>query len=165
MNKAIDNTTKHYVNKQGKVIFVCSACDASKQINVEPFKNKKHNLRLRCSCGKVHSIDLDFREKYRKSVNIPGMVRGSSDALYQQVPCTVTDLSMGGVAFTANDLYKAGKEDELQITFHLDNKLKARMSRRIRVVHTGPTNVLGGQFLDSVVESEEKALYFYLLNA
>lgn len=165
MNTAIDKTIKHYVNKQGTVIFVCSDCNASKQINVEPFRNKKHNLRLRCTCGKVHSIGLDFREKYRKSVVIPAMISGNSSKLLHPVPCTVTDLSMGGIALTANKLCNTQEEDELQISFQLDNKLNAKVRRRIRIVHTGPTNIMGCRFIDSVIESEEKALYFYLLNA
>lgn len=165
MNKSIDNTIKYYVSPQGSVIFVCTHCDANRHINAEAFRKKKHTIKLRCTCGTVFTIDLDFRENYRKQVDIPAVIHGATEGLDHPMPCTVTDLSMDGVAFRINQPFDIQQEDQLQITFQLDNKRKAEVNRTIEIVHLGPDNVLGGRFIDTVIESEEKALYYYLLNA
>lgn len=153
---------KYYVSPEGTVIFHCTVCDASRLINVEPLRNKKHVVKLRCACAAVFLAELDFRGSYRKKVRFPAICTDNENNSQQQFPCTVIDLSTGGVAFKLNLRWRIQEEHRLLITFNLDDKARTTITRQIQVRHSRQNNVFGCAFIDSGSEAMNKAIYFYL---
>lgn len=153
---------KYYVSTQGTVLFHCTACDASRSINVESLRNKKHVVKLRCTCGAVFLADLEFRGSYRKKVRIPAICAESEGGSLQKFPCTITDISTGGVAFKLNLRWRIQEEHKLLITFNLDDKARTPITRQIQVRHSRQKNVFGCAFIDHGNEVMNKAIYFYL---
>lgn len=153
---------KYYVSATGTILFHCTECDSSRSINVESLRSKKHVVKLRCTCGAVFLADLDFRASYRKKVRLPAICTEIENQNKEQFPCTITDLSTGGIAFKLNLRWRIKNDHKLAISFNLDDKARTAITRKIQVRNSRDKNVFGCAFIDPGNEVMNKAIYFYL---
>jgi hypothetical protein len=129
---------------------------------VEKYKGLKHNLTTRCSaCQERFEVALNFRQHFRKSVKLAGEAVNLSTKSAKRQPITIVDLSMIGLRFkniVPNDFQK---NQQLQISFTLDNKKALQIKKEVRVVEiTGDR--YGCEFMNL---DYEKELGFYLFSS
>lgn len=153
---------KYYISPLGTYFFHCTECNAIRMINAEPLRRKGHVVNLRCTCGAVFLHDLEFRKDYRKKVEIPASCTAMGNDFYQQFPCSIVNISMGGVAFKLNFPYPVREGKQLHINFTLENKSSTRITRQVQVLHRPQADVFGCAFIDCGDEAMNKALSYYL---
>ncbi len=154
------------VNKENLAAIKCPHCATLKLISVKKFKGDKHSLNVKCTCNNSFSVSLDFREKYRKSTNIPGKyskLEPNVAALQTpQLQCKIVDLSLTGVALSMPGPHELHVGDDLVIAFTLDDKAETAIQRRV-VVRVIGQGFVGCQFDEVESPAYDKALGFYLM--
>ena len=108
---------------------------------------------------KSYSVKLVHRKMYRKSANLKGSYINLSmnNELGMMI---VKDVSMGGIGFEAVGGNRIEKENELVVTFTLDDTHSSVIKKQV-VVKILNDNYVGCEFLH--LFEYNKALGFYLL--
>lgn len=150
---------KAFVNKENYTSFACPLCERNHRVHVAEKKGVKHQLKLKCSCGNTFQADLNFRQFYRKTVNLSGEVNNVSRGSKNWYAVTVIDLSMSGLKFKLFGTTEINENDRLNIRFTLDDKQASTIAKEVRVVGVR-TNQYGCEFLN--LAYEEKDLGYYL---
>lgn len=138
---------------------ICPACNAAKTISAEPYRNKKNTIRVRCRCGEVFTLHLDFRDHYRKETSLPGTYSITTPGKVGGGVIHIRNISREGIGFTVTGLHHLEKGLELIIDFQLDDKKKTKL-RKEAIVRLVEKDYIGCQFVATA--AEEKALGFYL---
>jgi len=141
-----------------------------KQVSVAKFKDEKHTLKVRCSCQKMLSLDLDFRQKYRKLTNLRGEYlnlthkqknnRGHESLQAHQ--CQIVNISLTGLGLLVFPEHGVKQGDTLRVRFILDDRKKSKIDRQL-VVRVVRKDYIGGEFIDDAYHTYDKTLGFYLL--
>jgi len=138
----------------------CPLCGDVKTFDVGRFKDRDHNLRVKCNCGTIFPVTIDFRKSYRKEVKLPGY--------YSKVPyrgawsnMNVVSLSMGGVGISPIGGHSIHSGEELVVKFTLDDKIESMIDSRVSVVNVND-GYIGCGFIE--VEPPAKAIGQYLLS-
>ncbi|RJX25458.1 MAG: hypothetical protein C4531_17350 [Desulfurivibrio sp.] len=158
-----------FVNQEDMALFNCPHCGAMKHVSVAKFKNKKHSLQVKCVCGQMFSVDLNFRKRYRKQTDLEGFfckaasLGKSADTSKMPRNCKVVNVSLGGMGIRHTSGQKIAVGDELIVDFTLDDRKQSHMVRRVMVRHIGGDGYIGGEFCDADQQGYEKALGFYLM--
>lgn len=153
-------TVKAFVRANDTVTIVCPACRMPKNAAVGPFRNKSHDLKVRCPCGHVFMVHLDFRQHYRKQTDLTGTFR-SINPPGMGGDIHVKDISISGIGFTVSGMQLLEKGHSLTVTFTLDDKRKTNLTKEV-VVQSVQGDFVGGRFVDR--KAYEKELGFYLTN-
>ncbi len=126
---------QYSVSRMGTIMVMCPACEKVRVIDVEKLKKKKYSVKLRCSCGKIFPIQIDFRRSSRKKVHL--YAEYVNDSRYTRVMRTgiVGDLSQGGLALNIYEDQGIRLHDTLRVVFRLDNQPDKEMQKRVKVVH------------------------------
>lgn len=154
------------VTKENFAAIKCPYCSAMKLISVERFKGDKHSLNVKCTCNNSFSVSLDFRKKYRKSMNIYGkysLIDSSAATLPTPAKkCKIVDLSLTGLALSLSGAYDLRVGNEIVVAFTLDDKPETDIQRRavVKVVGQG---FVGCQFDETAAPIYDKSLGFYLM--
>lgn len=154
-----------YVTENNKAVILCPECGKLKQISVGKFKDKKHTLKVRCACGKEFGINLNFRTGIRKQIKLKGNYRKASQHPSLKEDCVVSDLSFRGVQLKLHDAQSLKVDDELIISFVLDDTRKTEVKRKIRVCNIIQGDSVGAKFIDPEGDNYDKAIGFYLMNS
>jgi transcription elongation factor Elf1 len=85
-------TIKLYVHGDNYITFNCPECGYSERINLIKFKKVKTETKIKCKCSKILSCLIEFREKYRKKVNLYGKYRNVKTAV--ALGMKIQDISM-----------------------------------------------------------------------
>ena len=137
MTNSQDEISKIYVNHDGVAVIECPECEARKTVKVDKFKGSRHILKIKCSCQNLFQVNLEFRKLYRKMVRFSGH--------YVLLP-------------RENHRHKI--DQELQVSFTLDDKQRSLIDRRVivRLVQDdyASCELVGGT-------SHDKALGFYMM--
>jgi hypothetical protein len=152
-------TTRVFVRPDNTATLVCPACSRPKNISVASYRDKCHFLKVRCPCGNVFRIQLDFRQHYRKTTQLPGTYVCLRPAGIGGGRMTVSDLSQGGAGLTVDERHDLQIGCLLDLTFHLDDRKRTKL-RKKAVVRSIKGNFVGCQFTDK--ELYEKEIGFYL---
>nr|WP_240192128.1 PilZ domain-containing protein [Desulforhopalus vacuolatus] len=117
-------------------------------------RDKKHRIKVRCSCGYTFELNLEFRRNFRKKTDFPGNCTFEKDTRNIRV----IDLSISGACFEVRSPHdiKPGMEGELLLT--LDNRKMSSLYRKV-VIRTVNGNRIGCEFLDSNTPSRELGFY------
>lgn len=153
------DTTKVFVRSDDTVTIVCPACSKPKNMSVGTFKKKCHFLKVKCPCGNIFRIHLEFRQHYRKEVNLSGSYICLKPAGLGAGSMTVKDLSEGGVGILILDHHDLQIGSVLDLRFNLDDRKNTPL-RKKAIVRTIKGNVIGCQFTDK--DLYEKEIGFYL---
>jgi len=152
---------KVHVSQDNHISFACPCCEKTHRVSVAKFKNTKHKLVTRCSCGERFEVDLNFRRFYRKRIEIVGEFTNLSSGSGKWFAMTVTNLSMSGLRFTTVGSTGIKKDNTLRVKFTLDGKRTDSIEKEVVVKNVG-TRQYGCEFIN--LAYEEKELGFYLFS-
>lgn len=153
-------TIKAFVRANDTVTIVCTACNMPKNAAVGAFRNKSHDLKVRCPCGNVFMVHLDFRQHYRKLTDLPGTFR-SINPSGMGGDMKVKDVSISGVGITISSVHTLEKGNTLILDFTLDDKKKTKLTKEV-VVQSVEGKMIGCRFVER--QAYNKELGFYLKN-
>ena len=153
-----------FVTEQNNAVILCPQCKKLKMISVEKFREEKHTLNIRCSCGNQFQINLNFRRGTRKKTNLEGTYRKSSANKSSTKICRIANISFQGICikiYAENDLSIG---DEIIIHFHLDNQQHTEIERKVKVVNLFQEDHIGGVFIDQESDNLDKHIAFFMMN-
>ncbi|NOX80124.1 MAG: hypothetical protein GXP57_03400 [Deltaproteobacteria bacterium] len=152
-------TVKTFVRPDNTVTIVCPSCSRVKNAAVGAYKDKCHNIKVRCPCGTQFILHLDFRRYFRKPTDLAGFYRivKPPDMGFGEI--NIKDISLGGIGFTVSGNNRIEVGQVLSIDFTLDDKKKTRLKKEV-IVQSVTGDFVGSRFSDN--ELFEKELGFYL---
>jgi hypothetical protein len=133
---------KIFAAKDGSGLFVCSVCGREKSFDVRAFLNVSPRFDVRCTCGTVTSVLLEFRKFFRKKVRLVGACRVERSG--EEYPIEVRDVSLEGVGFALVDRRNVPDivpGDTVRLRFRLDNHAKSLVDRQ------GEVRTIRGEFI------------------
>ncbi len=150
---------KAFVREDGTTVLKCPFCRHARTVSVEKIKDKKKVIKVKCSCQKSYSVSLELRKMYRKDASLKGSYVNLSQKNVSGI-MIVKDVSMGGIGFQAVGGNRIKKEDELEVTFTLDDTHSSVIKKQV-VVRIVRDQFVGCEYLHA--QEYDKALGFYLL--
>jgi hypothetical protein len=150
---------KTFVRNNNKATIICPACHTAKHINAEPYRYKKHAIKVSCSCGKHFILSLDYRHHYRKAINLPGTYAITTPGKAGGGVIHIRNISRGGIGFTVSGRHHMEKGLDLIVKFQLNDRNQTKLKKEVSIRLVGD-NYIGCKFPDNDVM--EKALGFYL---
>lgn len=133
---------KIFMAKDGSATFVCPACGRERVFDARAFLDKDPRFDIRCSCGQITPVLLEFRKYFRKKVRLLGFC--TVERTGQEYPIEVRDVSLEGVGFALADKTVVPDMlpgDVVEVRFRLDNRAKSLVERR------GEIRPLRGEFI------------------
>ncbi len=152
--------TVHVFGKQFVMIY-CPFCGIIKRLVPGKFKDTKHKITARCTCGNRFVIQFNFRKNYRKSVSITGEFMTLAPRISTEEAMVVNDLSTSGVCLNMLTTAAVNIGDELLVKFNLDNVKQSLIQKKVVVRFVNDDNI-GCEFTESSLY--EKELGFYLFS-
>lgn len=158
------NEKKIYITGNNQGYFVCASCGFSKDFDASKFKNTKKDIKVKCKCGIVNNISLEFRTCYRKDTNISAKCYVKTEQSKTKVfDVIIKDLSQTGLCFKIiNNEYALllHKDDNITIVFTLHSKKHTIITKNCDVKFNENGKV-GVQFCD---DDFQKYIGFYLMH-
>lgn len=139
-----------YVRSDNTAVISCPHCGRQKTLQALSFKGLKHKLKVKCGCNNVFNVNLEYRKKVRKNVNLRGTYVNHSQK-DRTGNIVVKNISLGGLEFTSFDVSNFKVDDELTLTFtihdeHLSEIKKGAVVRNIRPNSIGCEFDRAGEF-------------------
>lgn len=122
---------KIFMAKDGSAVFVCPACGQEKAFDARAFLDQSPRFDVRCRCGAVTPVLLEFRKYFRKKVRLVGQC--VVERTGQEYSIEVRDVSLEGVGFALADrsvVPDLMPGDVVTVRFRLDNRAKSLVERR-----------------------------------
>ena len=157
---------KVFISKDNTATLICPKCEQSKTQNVSGYLDANEAVRIkhRCSCGYLHTVLLERRERHRKMVNLSGEYDSSlSPDQSIKGAITVRNISRAGLSFQVNEDEKQDFVigDRLFVEFHLDDEQKTLIRKEVIIKNIrGP--YIGAEF--SSVDLYDRSLGLYMLS-
>ena len=152
-------TVKAFVRPDNSTTITCPVCNMPKNASVGSFKDKNHNIKVKCNCGAVFMVHLDFRQHYRKETELAGTYKCIKPSGMGGGSIVIRDISLGGIGFTVTGRHVIYKGQVLALNFTLDDKKKTSLNKEV-IVQSVNNDFIGCRFTDN--QLFEKALGFYL---
>ena len=152
-------TQKAFVREDGSTVLKCPFCRHARTVSVQKIKDKKKVIKVKCSCQKSYSVSLELRKLYRKSTALNGKYVNLSQN-NESGMMIVKDVSMGGIGFEAVGASSIKVEQELEVTFTLDDT-HASVIKKMVVARIVRDKFVGCEFVHA--HGYDKALGFYLM--
>lgn len=150
---------KTFVKTNDTASIRCPDCSLVKNIAVGKFRNNRHTLKTRCSCGCTFLVALDFRKHYRKPTKLVGVYSliGAPSSGGGQMQ--VNNISRSGVGFTVSGIHNMTVGQKALLNFRIDDKKQTELTKKvmIRNIHH---NTIGCEFINH--NQVGKDLGFYL---
>lgn len=159
MTKYNDDITKVYVNQEGIAVLKCPACEKVKQPRVDKFKGARHVLKVKCTCGELFLVNLEFRKAYRKEISLTGKYTLLPEKIHQG-RMLVVNISKGGVGLQIPGIHKTQEGDKLLVNFVLDDVHSSDIEKKV-VVRLVEGSFVGCEFVEA--SHHDKAIGFYLM--
>ena len=126
------NEVRSYVRPDKTAVVSCPHCKLQKEIKVDKYTGSKSRLTIKCACKNVFKVQLEYRKRYRKKTNLRGKYvnhskHNSSGRLH------VTNVSVSGLEFTTMDIHSFEVDDELTVTFNLDDEQRTEIIKDVIV--------------------------------
>lgn len=150
---------KSFVNRDNMVVITCPACDEIRRVSAEKFGAKQHNVKVKCACGNVFLIDVEFRRAYRKQVNLSGSYSFGRGEWFSM---KVLDISKGGIGFETMSPQDIKPGNSLRVKFTLDDSKRSEIESNA-IVKIVRHKFVGCEFRGNMQQEQEKALGFYLM--
>lgn len=142
------NKQKYFVNRQEVLTIKCRSCGKESSVPVDSLKNRKHSLKVTCTCAESFDIELEFRKDFRKKTEITGTVRPLTTPKHRARQCTIADHSTGGLLLHLADAVPVRKDDKLIVSYQPDTGSAMEVERVITVRHLDAGMRIGGAFID-----------------
>lgn len=166
---------KVHLRDDRSIIIRCPACLSERIISPDKIP-RMYRFKVKCSCNSVFGVQVELREKYRKQVNLSGIIlkpeqnlrwgktlSESQETRIKKTNCRVCNISMGGIGLEILDKIEVGKIKEgdiLLVKFVLDNSAATNMEKKV-TVRIVKGNYLGCEFFDT--DKNDTTLKFYFL--
>jgi hypothetical protein len=146
-----------YADETNQVSIICPKCQLEQHIDTTKFKGTHEKLKGKCQCGEPYEFNIEFRNRYRKDVNLPGnyviLGRGGKEDLI------ITELSLTGLQFETLKPHYIQKDDALEVTFRLDDYRGSEIRKLVKVIWIKDL-IIGAHFIET--KSYENELRSYL---
>ena len=149
---------RSFVREDGTVTITCPSCNKVKIASVNQYKERQHQLQVRCSCSHVFKIHLDFRQYFRKLTKLSGNYKLHPPA-FGVGPVEILNLSMLGLLFEVPGFHKIEIGQKGRIDFTLDDKKGTKLVKEF-IVKSVNGKLIGCEFIKD--RQFEKELGFYL---
>jgi hypothetical protein len=153
------NTVRVFVRHDNTTTIICPSCNNAQRFSAEPFRKKTHAIKIRCKCKATFTVQLDFREYYRKPTSLPGTYKIVQPAGAGRGQMTVQNISRTGIGFTVSGRHFMKTGQLVQLEFHLDDQDRSKLVQTARICSIN-NNYIGCEFTD--VGMYDKKLGFYL---
>jgi hypothetical protein len=150
---------KTFVRSNNTATVICPACNTAKNISAEPYRYNKHAIKVRCRCGEIFTLRLDFRHHYRKPTNLPGTYSITTANKVGGGVAQIHNISRSGIGFTVSGRHHMEKDLTLILEFTLNDRNQTKL-RKEAIIRSINRNYIGCQFPKN--DPFEKALGFYL---
>jgi len=130
---AAECDVKAYVRPDKTAVIKCPACNRQKEIKVEKFTGAKSRLKIKCSCQKLFTVQLEYRKRFRKKTSLRGTYVNHSRHK-SQGRLVVKNISVSGLEFTTVDIKNFKVDDEVTITFSLDDQERTQITKDVIVM-------------------------------
>ncbi|MBW2471317.1 MAG: PilZ domain-containing protein [Deltaproteobacteria bacterium] len=150
---------KVLVKENDEALIACPCCNITKKLSVEIYKqNSKRDLRIKCCCGNVFCLCLEYRKNYRKTVKLLGKSTNLSNHRESQ-DIIIKNISLGGVGFCPFAEHKIRQNDRLQVSFLLNDFNNTNINTDV-TVRTVDNDYVGCEFNNTRKIKEEIGFYF-----
>ena len=150
---------KAFVREDGAAVLKCPHCRHARTVSVAKLKGKKRILKIKCSCHQSYSVNLELRKTYRKETKLNGHFVNLS-LNNERGAMIVKNTSICGIGFTVIGTNNIQKDNQLEVTFTLDDLHSSVISKQA-VVRFVREMFVGCDFQDA--NDCDKALGFYLM--
>ena len=155
-------TPTTYVRPDNTAVITCPHCGLQKTLQALSFKGHKHKLKVKCSCDKIFTANLEFRKKVRKNVNLRGTYINHSQK-DKTGTIVVRNISLGGLEFTSFDIHDFKVDDELTLTFTLHDEHMSEITKTA-VVRDIRSNSIGCEFERSGDYAYDGPLGYFIMS-
>lgn len=149
-----------FVNKENYTAFTCPYCQHTYRISVAHLQGEKYSIIAKCICEERFELKLNFRQFYRKPVELTGEVKNVSSGSNHWYSINIMNLSMSGVRFKLIGPKDIEKGHRLQIRITLDDKPGSFLDKEARVVNIRD-DCYGCEFLNLAYEEKELGYYLF----
>ena len=137
----------------------CPDCALVKNIAVGKFRNRKHTLKTRCSCGTTFLVALDFRRHYRKPTKTIGVYSLIGESCSGGGQMQVNNISRSGVGFSVSGMHNISTGQKALLNFRIDDKKQTELTIKVLIKNIRG-NTVGCEFINQ--NQIGKDLGFYL---
>jgi len=147
-----------FVKDDDRASIVCPDCSLTKSVSVEQFRDGKHTVKGKCTCGHSFIINLEFRRHRRKETDLDGRYNSEkADVSWRIV--RIINLSLGGACFEIQGKHDIETGQQGNIDFTLDNRKRNGFLKNV-IIRSVRGNIIGCKFIED--QAYEPALGFYL---
>jgi hypothetical protein len=152
---------KIYVNPKQQITLTCDHCQHTYTAKV-PLHIRSHTpIKVKCRCGSIADVLFEFRQAYRKTTSLQGLLRLPATDVTEQA-AQIRNLSRDGLQLTIRRWRHIDRHDIIAITFVLDNPQRSHIDKRAMVKYIDK-QVVGAQFCPEDQLSYQKEIGFYLM--
>lgn len=145
-----------YADDTNQVSIICPKCQLEQNIDTTKFKATQEKLKGKCKCGEPYEFNIEFRNRYRKDVNLPGkyiiLGRGEKEDII------IRELSLTGIQFESLKPHYILKDDTLEVTFTLDNHWRSKIRKLVKVIWIRDL-IIGAHFIETKLYENELGFY------
>jgi len=149
---------KSFVKTNDTASIRCPDCGLVKNISVGKFRNNRHTLKTRCSCGSNFLVALDFRRHYRKSTVIIGMYSLIGGSYSGGGQMQVHNLSRSGVGFSISGVHNISIGQKALLNFRLDDKKQTVLTKKVLIKNVRK-NTIGCEFINQTQIGKDLGFY------
>lgn len=147
-----------FVKDGNEATVVCPDCHLAKNVSVEKFRNHRHKIKVKCTCGHIFEIMLEFRRHRRKETTLTGAYTPETPSM-RGGAVTVVNLSLRGAYFQLRGPHDVQIGQRGAINFILDDRKKTVFLKNV-IIRSVRGNLIGCKFIED--QAYEPALGFYL---
>jgi len=149
---------RSFVKDNDITTIVCPSCYSAKTTSVKQFRDQRLTLRVKCKCGHVFRIELEFRRQRRKNTELHGISKLHAST-FGDGDVKIVNLSLGGVGLEVEGIHNIRIGHKGTISFTLDDRKQSVIMKDI-IVRSIQGNNIGCEFVSD--KAYEKDLGFYL---
>ncbi len=153
------STYKAFVKADDEAMIVCPECDSAKAISVSQFRHRLHLIKVKCRCGHLYKVQLEFRRHFRKDTDLEGTYELKPPAVGGG-KIRIKNLSLDGACFEVRGIHDLKIGQQGSLVFALDNRQETVLFKTV-IIRTVMENRIGCEFVQD--RAFEKELGFYLL--
>jgi hypothetical protein len=153
-------TVNAFVNKENYTVVTCPHCQRTHRIPVAAQKGLNNKLVGNCNCLNSFEVNLNFRQFYRKEVNLVGKMQNISTGSEDWHAMVVADLSLSGLRFKATGPIDIKIEHRLCVRFTLDDQQANEIEKEARVAYING-DYYGCEFLNLAYQEKELGCYLF----
>jgi hypothetical protein len=150
---------KAFVKAEDEAMIVCPVCDSAKAISVTQFRHRLHLIKVKCKCGHLFKVQLEFRRHLRKETDLEGTYELKPPAAGGG-KILVKNLSLSGASFEVRGIHDLRIGQQGSLIFTLNNRQETVLFKTV-IVKTITESRIGCEFVQD--RAFERELGFYLL--